>query len=340
VTAFGEASTTSGAGRCAPRRRSTILLDGIGLPQSLRWHDDALWFSDQAHDAVHRWDGTDRVVAEVPGPGGIGFLPDGRLLVLSVRDNRLYRQESDGRLLVHADLSEHVEGPVNDMLVDPHGRAYVGNYGFDFEALTRDAPHSALYAPPGPPSTALVLIDPDGTVIGRSAPVLFPNGACWLDGGATLLVCETLAFRLTAFPVGPDGQLGHPRVWASLIDDWLWRAVNAPGVVGTITRGISTLLDHPVIADRSSSPIAPEDVSPAGDGTVWVANALRGEAVRIAEGGNVVERVATTQHTLGITRGGHQGNTVIAATVATLDPEEAGRLDAGRIEYFDRNTTP
>jgi sugar lactone lactonase YvrE len=176
-------------------------------------------------------------------------------------------------------------------------------------------------------------------VTGASAPVTFPNGACWLNGGATLLVCEGLAFRLTAFPVGPDGQLGQPRIWASLIDDRLFRSLQAGGLVGILTRRVSAVLAHPYFADRSSSPVVPEDVAHHGDGTVWVANALRGEAVRVAEGGRIVERVATTQHTIGIAIGGKHDDTVYVGTSNSLDPVDAGRECAGRIEYFDRSTS-
>ena len=78
-------------------------------------------------------DGSDlRVEASVPQqPSGLGWLPDGRLLVVSMRDSKLLRREEDGELVVHADLSAHVAGHPNDMVVDDQGRAYVGNFGFD-----------------------------------------------------------------------------------------------------------------------------------------------------------------------------------------------------------------
>jgi sugar lactone lactonase YvrE len=56
------------------------------------------------------------------------LLPDGRMLVVSMRDARLLRREADGALVTHADLGAHVTGHPNDMVVDAHGRAYVGNF--------------------------------------------------------------------------------------------------------------------------------------------------------------------------------------------------------------------
>jgi sugar lactone lactonase YvrE len=283
---------------------------------------------------VYRWTASAGLgqVARLEGAGGLGRLPDGRLLVLSGHDNRVYRREPDGELVVHADLSAIAPGQLNDMITDSRGRAYVGNYGFDYEARTRDAAHSALYAPPGVPQTAVICLEVDGSVLSLTDPLTFPNGCCFLDAGHTFVVAETLAFRLTAFTVLPDGRLSGPRPWASLIQPWLWRALNAPGVVGTMTRRVSAFMDRPRIAQRSGWPIAPDDIADAGDGTIWVANALRGESVRIGESGTVLERVRTSQHTLSCVVGGRDKTSLFVATVPTLDAEESGRLNGGRIE--------
>jgi sugar lactone lactonase YvrE len=320
------------------RRSTSIILDGFGVPESLRWHDAALWFSDLAHGTVHRWDGAGEpeTVLKVPGrAGGLGWLPDGRLLVASMDGGRVHRLEADGELTEHADLRHLVGGPVNDMLVDPRGRAYVGNFGFDYHAFVREQPNSMLYAPPGPPKAAIACLAPDGTMLGTTEPTLFPNGCLVTADGATVVVAETLAMRLTAFPVRSDGTLGAPRPWASLVSPFLWRAVNHPGLLGRITRRISTLLDQPAIAKRSASPVAPDGIAWDSDGeTIWVANALRGECLRVAEGGRVLDRVRTSQHTLSCLVGGRDGRTLFAATVATDDPVRAAELGAGRIEML------
>jgi len=319
------------------QRTTSIILDGFGVPESLRWHEGALWFSDLAHGTVHRWDGGEpETVLKVPGrAGGLGWLPDGRLLVASMDGGRVYRLEPDGELTEHADLRRLVGGPVNDMLVDPRGRAYVGNFGFDYHAFVREHPNSMLYAPPGPPKAAIACLAPDGTMVGATEPTLFPNGCLLTADEETVVVAETLAMRLIAFPVRPDGTLGAPRPWAPLIAPFLWRAVNHPGLLGRVTRRISALLDHPAIARRSASPIAPDGIAWDSDGeTIWVANALRGECVRVAEGGRVLDRVRTSQHTLSCLVAGRDGRTLFAATVPTDDPVRAAELGGGRIEML------
>lgn len=311
------------------------VLTGLGEPESLRWHDGALWFSDLAHGTVHRWtgEGGAETVARIPGrAGGLGWLPDGRLLAVSMDEHRVYRREPDGSLVVHAELGEIAGGPANDMLVDCEGRAYVGNFGFDYHAFAREHPNSALYAPPGPPSTRIACFARDGTLLGTSEPLLFPNG-CVITADGTLVVAETLAMRLTALTVDAAGRLTEPRAWAPLISPVLWRLVNHPGLPGRVTRRISALLDQPAVAKRSSSPIAPDGIALAPDGnTIWVANALRGECVRVAQGGKIIDRVRTSQHTLSCVVGGADRNTLFAATVPSDDPQIAGKLNTGCIE--------
>lgn len=325
------------------RPRATVVLDGFGVLESLRWHDGALWFCDLAHGTVHRWDtrGEPETVMEVPGrAGGLGWLPDGRMLVVSMDGHCVYRREPDGSLVVHADLKDIAGGPVNDMFVDRQGRAYVGNFGFDYHGFVRRQPNSMLYAPPGPPRTPLACLSPTGELLGLSEPLVFPNGLFLLDDdrrtdeGPTLLVAETLAMRLTALPVLPDGRLGPPRPWAPLIPSALWRSLNHPGLLGRITRRGAALLDHRAIADRSASPIAPDGIAPGPGGTAWVANALRGECVRVGPGGAILDRVSTSQPTLSCLVAGPDGNTLYAATTPTDDPVDAARLGGSRLEAY------
>ncbi|MFC4466862.1 SMP-30/gluconolactonase/LRE family protein [Streptomyces xiangluensis] len=317
--------------------KANVVLDGFGVLESLRWHDDALWFCDMAHGTVHRWDtsGKPETVVDVPGrAGGIGFLPDGRMLVVSMEGLCVYRLEPDGSLVVHADLRDIAKGPVNDMYVDQAGRAYVGNFGFDYHAFLERHPNSMLYAPPGPPRAPIACFSPEGELIGLSEPLAFTNGLFPIDGGRTMLVAETLAMRLVALPVLADGRLGPPRPWAPLIEPWLWKAVTNPGLIGNITRRVSALLDRQAIADRSSSPIAPDGIAPGKDGTAWFANALRGECVRVGPGGTVLDRVATSQRTLSCLVAGPKGDTLYAATVPTDDPPRARELNGSRIEAY------
>ncbi|MEV5835459.1 SMP-30/gluconolactonase/LRE family protein [Nocardia sp. NPDC052112] len=320
------------------RRSASVVLDGLGDPGALRWHENALWFSDFAHGTVHRWSGSGsaETVVEVPGgAGGLGWLPDGRMLVASMDGGRVYRLEADGRLVEHADLRRLVGGPVSDVLVDATGRTYVGNYGFDYIEFARRQPNSMLYAPPGPPRASLAYLAPDGSLLDVSDPLVFPKGYLISADGSTMVIAETIAMRLTAFDIRADGTLANPRLWASLISPSLWRLLNDSGLAGRITRRVSTLLDRPAIAKRSASPIAPDDLAWDSDGrTIWVANTLRGECVRVAEGGRILDRIATSQATSSCLVAGRDGRTLFIATAPVDAPDLARELGGGRIEMF------
>lgn len=320
------------------KKSATVVLDNLAVPESLRWHEGALWFSDLALGTVHRWPGTGDLETVVAVPGracGLGWLPDGRLLVVSMDERRVYRLEADGSLVVHADLSHIAGGDLNDMVVAPNGRAYVGNFGFDYHEFNRNNPNSALYAPPGPPLTPIVCLDPDGTIADTSRPTYFPNGAVLTKNGKSLIVAETMAMRLTEFDLQANGRFGGSRTWAPLISGPLWKMINDPGPLGTVTRRVSAALDHPEISKRSASPIAPDGIAWHYDNeTIWVANALRGECVRVERGGQIRERVVTSQNTLCCLVGGDStfGHHLFAATVPTDDPVVARELRTGRIE--------
>jgi sugar lactone lactonase YvrE len=182
------------------------LVKGLAFPESPRWHDGRLWFSDFYTRCVSHVGGDGRVeaVCEVPGqPSGLGWLPDGRLLVVSMNDRRLLRLDG-AHLTVVADLAPFAPGPCNDMLVDGQGRAYVGNFGFDLQAR-------AAFAP-----TDLVMVTPAGAVQVVARDLHFPNGAVLTPDGRTLIVAESYGQRLTAFDVAADGTLAGRRVWAQL----------------------------------------------------------------------------------------------------------------------------
>jgi sugar lactone lactonase YvrE len=179
---------------------------GLAFPESPRWHDEALWFSDFYTCRVSRVGPNGRIesVCEVPGrPSGLGWLPDGRLLVVSMNERRLLRLDG-GELTPVAELAAFAPGPCNDMLVDARGRAYIGNFGFDLQAR-------AAFAP-----TDLVMVAPDGTVRVVARDMHFPNGTVLTPDGRTLIVAESYGQRLTAFDVANDGSLSKRRVWAQL----------------------------------------------------------------------------------------------------------------------------
>jgi sugar lactone lactonase YvrE len=182
------------------------LLDGLTFPEAPRWHDGRLWFSDFYTHRVVAVDpaGRAETILEIPPrPSGLGWTPDGALLVVSMLDRRLLRVDN-GTPRVHADLSAVATGPCNDMVVDGEGRAYVGNFGYD------------RHKGEPPRTTCLARVDPDGGVTRAAEDLFFPNGTVITPDGHTLIIGETQAHRLTAFDVAPDGALSNRRVWASL----------------------------------------------------------------------------------------------------------------------------
>ncbi|HXF45479.1 MAG TPA: SMP-30/gluconolactonase/LRE family protein [Burkholderiaceae bacterium] len=186
--------------------RTTVIADGFVFPEALRWHTGSLWFSDMLDGKVFRLgaDGRPQLVVEVAQqPSGLGWLPDGALLVVSMIDRRLLRYDG-GPLTTLADLSALAPFHCNDMVVDAAGRAYVGNFGFDLPSQ----------APPAP--TVLLLVTPEGRARAVADGLLFPNGCAITPGGGTLIVAETFGARLTAFSIAADGSLGNRRTWAEL----------------------------------------------------------------------------------------------------------------------------
>ena len=189
----------------------TTVLGGLAFPEGPRWRDGRLWFSDMhAHEVVAMTPaGARETVFSHDGPvSGLGWLPDGRLLVVSMEDRKLLRLEPDGKAVTHADLGGVATGNCNDMVVDATGRAYVGNFGFVF--------------PGGEPKPAkMARVDPDGRVVEAAGDLMFPNGTMITPDSKTLIVGESFARRMTAFDVAPDGALSNRRLWAQLPENAL-----------------------------------------------------------------------------------------------------------------------
>jgi sugar lactone lactonase YvrE len=185
----------------APR----VLLDGISFPESPRWHDGRLWFSDwKAHQVIALDEnGASEVIAEVDAfPFSIDWLPDGPMLVTAGRE--LLRMDADGTLVTHADLSELTEYGLNEIVVDRRGYAYVNGAGFDL--MGGEEPKPGMVA----------VVTPDNEARRVAEGIAFPNGMAVTADGSTLIVADSYGRELTGFDVGADGSLSNRRIWADL----------------------------------------------------------------------------------------------------------------------------
>jgi sugar lactone lactonase YvrE len=183
------------------------LVGGVDFGEGPRWHEGRLWYSDFHQRAVYAVsvDGTREAMhAGLPDrPSGLGWMPDGRLLVVSMTERKLLRDD-DGTLVEHADLSSVATGSCNDMVVDANGNAYVGNFGFDFEAGEAPVPAD------------LALVRPDGSVSVAATGLRFPNGTVITPDGSTLIIGESFGAGYEAFTINDDATLGDRRRWADV----------------------------------------------------------------------------------------------------------------------------
>jgi sugar lactone lactonase YvrE len=187
---------------------SRTLIDHGTFYEGPRWHDGRWWVSDFYRRVVLSFDADGADLREelhvAAQPSGLGWAPDGSLLVVSMTDHKLLRKGVDGTVTEVAEYGEHCGGFANDMVVDAEGRAYIGNAGFDLMAG-------------GEPSTAnLVRVDLDGTVTLAAEDLAFPNGSVITPDGSMLIVGETMGNRYTSFTIDDDGSLSHRRIWADV----------------------------------------------------------------------------------------------------------------------------
>ena len=189
-------------------RTLKTLVEGGTFFEGPRWHDGRWWVSDFYRHQVLAvtTDGKEETVLTVEQqPSGLGWMPDGSMIVVSMLDRRLLRHDpASGKTEQHADLSQLAGGHVNDMVVDRKGHAYVGNFGFDLMAGEQPRP------------AALIHVDPEGTASIAAEDMQFPNGSVVTEDGSTLIVGETMGGRYTAFDIADDGSLANRRIWAQL----------------------------------------------------------------------------------------------------------------------------
>ncbi len=282
-----------------PARTAQVLAEGLYFGECPRWHEGRLWFSDFFGHAVMSVSmaGDVRTEFEMDDqPSGLGWMPDGSMLVVSMGKRQIIRRFGDGKTTIHAELP-HAGFRANDMVVDRMGVAYVGDFGFDLHADIEARGIESVLA--DHPTACIAHIAPDGTVRVVAEGMHFPNGMVITPDGRTLIVGETLAGALTAFDIEADGMLSNRRVWAST-----W-------------------------------PRVPDGIALNADGAVWVANAVAPECVLIAEGGEVLDVIETGQPCFACMLGGDDGRTLFMMTAPTSVPPEQGAPPMGKLLVVD-----
>jgi YD repeat-containing protein len=281
-----------------------VLVAGLDFGEGPRWRDGKLWYSDFYRHGVFTTDlsGAEQRVCTVDHqPSGLGWLPDGRLLIVSMTDRQVLRLEPSGELVAHADLSSVATFHTNDMLVADDGRAWVGNFGFDLHGLLEEtdvlSALARIQADPASYTATVAHVAADGTVTPASEPMLFPNGM--VIRGDTLLVAETLAFRVQAFDIAPDGSLGNPRTFAGFTAD---------------------------------DGILPDGICDGPDGSLFIAPAIWPEVIHVDTNGEVIARHSCSQTVYAVAWDG--GDNLFAMTAPGSEPRVVAGAGQGKVEHI------
>jgi sugar lactone lactonase YvrE len=274
--------------------------EGLSFGENPRWHQGRLWYSDFYRHGVYSMDtqGEERLEHVVDAqPSGLGWLPDGDLLCVSMLDQLVLRFH-DGEPSLFCDISPYCGFWANDMVTSTSGVSYVGNFGFDLHAKLRDEGAAAMLLNP-PPTTNLVVISRDGDVLQVVPEMDFPNGTVITPDGKTLIVGETLSCRLSAFDIAADGTLSNRRTWAQM------EFVYTDGMC----------LD--------------------AEGQIWLANAVAPNCLRVREGGEITASVETSQISFACMLGGEDRRSLYMMTAPTSDRFEIADKHDARIEMVE-----
>ena len=255
-----------------------VLAGGLHFGEAPRWHDGVLWFSDFFDYAVKTVDLDGHIAVKLSmadRPSGLGWMPDGSMLIVSMTARALLRLDQ-GRLALHADLSGIATFHCNDMVVDAEGRAYVGNFGFDLDTNEINGTLGEVLATHG--GATIARVDPDGSVHAAADGLMFPNGTVITPDGRRMIVAESFANRLTAYDIGDDGSLSNRQLWADL-------------------------------GGRT-----PDGICLDADGAIWVANPRINECFRVAEGGDILDVIETDNRCFACMLGGPDRRTLFMLT--------------------------
>ncbi len=280
-------------------RATKVLAEGIYFGEGPRWRDGRLWFSDFYAKAVKSVSLAGDLRTEIDlddRPSGLGWMPDGSMLIVSMTKRMLLKRSPAGVVSAHADLGDVATFHCNDMVVDAEGRAYVGNFGFDLDAELTARGVPAVLADH---TTRLRSPASRRTWTKQASPLedlhLSPTGTVITPDGKTLIVGETLGGVLTAFDIGPGGRLSNRRVWAS------------------------------------TAPRVPDGIALDAAGRIWIANPIAPECALIAEGGEVVEVIDTGQPCYACMLGGDDGATLFMLTAMSSVAHDAAAAPTGKL---------
>jgi sugar lactone lactonase YvrE len=288
-----------------------VVVDGLAFPECPRWRPDGLWFSDQHGGQIFRIGagGGSEVMAEIPGgPSGLGWMPDGTLLAVSMHEKKLFEVAlgdpdrdpdpgsasagKDAALTVVSDLGPFHPGLSNDMVVDAMGRCYIGNIGYD------------IYGGEDRRTTVLLLVDlstrSDGAQVEPRVVadnLMVPNGTVITPDGDRMIIAESLAQRLTSFRIAADGSLSDRQLFADLGEE------------------------------------TPDGICLDADGGIWFASVNERQVVRVEEGGTVTDRIATSgRRAIACMLGGDDRRDLYVCATKTLDPNKSREILGGSIE--------
>ena len=291
--------------------------EGFHFLEGPRWHENKLWFSDFYSHKVMTLDENNslEIVCEVPSqPSGLGWLPNGDLLIVSMLDRKILKF-SEGSISVHADLSEYVAHKCNDMVVGRDGTAYVGNFGMGNAGESLNSTH-------------LMIVKSDGTVLKGPDNLLFPNGTVITEDGKKLIIAETLGAKLTSFDIEDNGELTNRKLWAR----------TSPLFSLLIIKFLSSMgfdLSKVDFSKYSKNLHVPDGICLDEKNGIWIASPTTKAVVRIEKGGNITDTINTPKGAFACMLGGKERKTLYVIISNSSDPEEAQASPEGEIHSIE-----
>ena len=266
-------------------QQPTLLYGGGKYYEGLRWYGDRWYASDALHGQVFTVDesGQREDLGSFDGLcSGLGMLPDGTLLVVSMLDQKLRQVSADGTTREYADLSSIFTSWANDMVVDGQGRAWVGQIGF------------AIHEGAAPEPATICRVDTDGSVHVAADGLWCPNGMVVTSDGGTLVVAESFAARLTAFTITASGELTDRRVLVQ------YGTAPEPG---------------PAEQMLGSLEVAPDGLAIDSEDFIWAADAANRRCIRVSPTGEIVDEVRHPDNAniYSCALGGSDGRTLLIA---------------------------